>query len=46
MRSIVCHKVGIDEQNPELGRAQEYADVCELQHDRLNRQSMTFRRHR
>ena len=26
MRGIVCHKVGI-EQNPELGRALEHADV-------------------
>ena len=29
MRSIVCHKVGMDEQNPELGRALEHADVCD-----------------
>ena len=29
MRSIVCHKVGIDEQNQELGRALEHADVCD-----------------
>ena len=29
MRSIVCHKVGIDEQNPELGRALEHADVSD-----------------
>ena len=28
MRSIVCHKVGIDEDNPEFGRALEHADVC------------------
>ena len=28
MRSIVCHKVGIDEQNPELGRALKHADIC------------------
>ena len=27
MRSIVSHKVGIDEQNPELGRALEHAGV-------------------
>ena len=27
MRSIVYHKVGIDEQNPELGRALEHANV-------------------
>ena len=27
MRSTVCHKVGKDEQNPELGRALEHADV-------------------
>ena len=50
MRSIVCHKVGIDEQNPELSRALEHADVCdcvrELQLDRIHRQSMTFQRHR
>ena len=26
--SIVCHKVGIDGQNPELDRALEYADAC------------------
>ena len=30
MRSIVCHKVGIDELNHELGRALEHADVCDL----------------
>ena len=29
MRSIVCHKVGMDEQNPELGRALEHAEVCD-----------------
>ena len=29
MRSIVYHKVGMDEQNPELGRALEHADVCD-----------------
>ena len=29
MISIVCHKVGIDDQNPELGRALEYANVCD-----------------
>ena len=48
MRSIVCHKVGIDEQNPELGRALENADFCvrELPLDRINRQSMTFQKHR
>ena len=28
MSSIVYHKVGIDDQNPELGRALEHADVC------------------
>ena len=28
MRSIVCHNVGIDEQNLELGRALEHADDC------------------
>ena len=38
MRSIVCHKVGIDEQNPELGRAQQL--------DRIQRQSITFLGHR
>ena len=31
MRSIVCHKVGIDEQNPELGRALGQADVCDYE---------------
>ena len=50
MRSIVCHKVGIDEQNPELGRALEHAGVydcvSELQLNRIQRQSMTFQRHR
>ena len=50
MSSIVYHKVGIDNQNPELGRALEYADVCdcvgELQHDRIHRQSMTLQKHR
>ena len=49
MSSIVCHKVGIDEQNQELGRALEHANVCdcirELQLDRIQRQSMTFQRH-
>ena len=29
MSSIVYHKVGIDDQNPELGRALEHADVCD-----------------
>ena len=30
MRDKHCrHKVGMDEQNPELGRALEYADVCD-----------------
>ena len=29
MIDIVCHKVGIDDQNPELGRALEYADACD-----------------
>ena len=29
MSSIVYHKVGIDKQNPELGRALEHADVCD-----------------
>ena len=29
MRSIVCHNVGIDEQNPELGRALLLAGVCD-----------------
>ena len=29
VRSIVCRKVGIDEQNLELGRALEHADVCD-----------------
>ena len=29
MRSIVCHKEGIDEQNQELGNALEHADVCD-----------------
>ena len=29
MRSIVCHKVGIDEQNQELGRALQHAGVCD-----------------
>ena len=29
MRSIVCHKVGMNEQNPELVRALEHADVCD-----------------
>ena len=29
MRSIVCHKVGMDEQNPEFGRALKHADVCD-----------------
>ena len=40
MRSIVCHKVAIDEQNPELGRALEHAVVCDcvcdLQLDRIH----------
>ena len=27
--SIVYHKVGIDKQNPELGRALEHADICD-----------------
>ena len=40
MRGIVCHKVGIDEQYPELGRALEHAGVSdcvwELQLDRIN----------
>ena len=27
MRSIVCHKVAIDEQNPELGGALQHAGV-------------------
>ena len=27
VRSIACHKVGIDEQNPELGRALQHAGV-------------------
>ena len=46
MSSIVCHKAGIDDRNPELGRALEHDDVCdcicELQHDRIHRQSMMF----
>ena len=50
MRRIVCHKVGIDEQNTELGRALEHAGVCdcirELQLDRIQRQGMTFQRRR
>ena len=47
MRSIVCHKVGIDEQNSELDIAlQHTAGVCELQLDRIQHQSMTFQRHR
>ena len=50
MRSIVCHKVGMDDQNPELGRALKHVDVCdcvrELQHDHIHRQSMKFQRHR
>ena len=50
MIRIVCHKVGIDDQNQEFGTALEYADVCDcvwdLQHDRIHRQSMTFQRHR
>ena len=29
MSSIVCHKVGIGDQNPELGRELEHADVCD-----------------
>ena len=29
MSSIACHKVGIDDQNPEFGRALEHADVCD-----------------
>ena len=29
MKSIACHKVGMDEQNPELGRALEHADVSD-----------------
>ena len=29
MSSIVYHKVGIDNQNSELGRALEHADVCD-----------------
>ena len=29
MRSIDCHKVGIDEQNGELGRALPHAGVCD-----------------
>ena len=50
MSSIVYHIVGIDDQNPELGRSLEHADVCdcvhELQHDRIHRQIMTFQKHR
>ena len=48
MRSIVCHKVGIDVQNPELGRALEHADVCDCkqQLDRIYRQSITVQGHR
>ena len=30
MRRIVCHKVGTGEQNPELDRALEHADVSEF----------------
>ena len=48
MRSMVCCNVGIDKQNPELGRALEHADVfdCvrELQLDRIQHQNMTFQR--
>ena len=29
MSSIVYDKVGMDEQNPELGRALEHADDCD-----------------
>ena len=29
MSSIVCHKVGMDDQNQEFGRALEHADVCD-----------------
>ena len=29
MISIICHRVDIDDQNPEFGRALEYADVCD-----------------
>ena len=28
MSGIVCYKVGIDDQNPEFGRALEHADDC------------------
>ena len=41
MSSIVYHKVGIDNQNQELGRALEHADVCDI-----HRQNMTFKKHR
>ena len=30
MISIVSHKVGNDGQNPEFGRALEYANVCDF----------------
>ena len=50
MRSTVCHNVGIDEQNPELGRALQHVGVCdcvrELQLDRIQRQNITFQRRR
>ena len=50
MSSIVCHKVGIDEQNPALGRALLHAGVCdcawELLLDRIQHQSVTLQRHR
>ena len=48
MRSIVCHKVGIDKQNPELGGSVQHAGVCvcEQQLGRIQSQSMTFQRHR
>ena len=50
MRNIICHKVGIDERNTELGGALQHAGVIdcvrELHLDRIQRQSMTLQRHR
>ena len=43
MTSIVCHKVGIDEHNPELGGFLQHAGVCdcfcEQELGRIQRQS-------
>ena len=50
MRSIVCHKEGIDEQNLAVGGALKNAGVCdcvrELQLDRIQHESMTFQSYR